>query len=691
MTRPRSTQPRSGRDSDRSDRARGLPGFRPDIEGLRAVAIGCVLLCHAALPFAEGGYVGVDVFFVVSGFLITRLLAAEIDREGTIDLVRFYAYRVKRLVPMAALVLVFIAAGTVLFLPPAFEEVVSGDIIAAAAYVVNWHLASQAVDYFSAADVSPVQHYWSLSIEEQYYVVWPLLLLAATWWWRRRGRSARRALIGVAAVVGAGSLAYSAAFTADAPTAAYFSTLTRAWELALGGLLALVTLPRIAGWASWVLGLGGLGAIAYATHFYDATTPFPGIAALAPALGTAALLVAGTAAAKGPVTRILELAPLRYVGRISYSWYLWHWPFVVFGAALWGPLSVAQTTALVAASWVPTAITHPLVEQRFRLSRALRAHPWRTVALGPVCAAVAAVSALAMAPLMPHFDEAPSAAVKGASKLKPPKLQASAKAISPKPTSKDARGDRGPIWDEGCMAEPEATDSKECVFGDRASRRTVVLFGDSHAMASFGAAEEVAKRRGWRLVALTKAGCPPYETLVYNPKVGREYRECVEWHEHALERIARERPEMVLVAGAIHYKPMREGRMVSEGDVDFALEGGYRSMLERLRDTGARVVAMKDLPRAPFDMTDCASEHLDDLRRCSFEPGEEYADSFDARAAREVQGVRMIDLSSAICADGTCFGVIGNALVYRDDDHLTYTFSRTMAPWLDRELKRLRY
>jgi hypothetical protein len=363
---------------------------------------------------------------------------------------------------------------------------------------------------------------------------------------------------------------------------------------------------------------------------------------------------------------------------------------VVFGAAIWGPLSVAETTALVAASWVPTAVTHALVEQRFRFAAALRAHPWRTVALAPACAAVAAASAFGVTRLGPHFEEAPASAVAGASRLQSPELQASAKAISPKPTSKDARGDRGPIWDEGCLAEPEATRSGECVFGDRASRHTVVLFGDSHAMANFGAVEEVARKRDWRLVALTKAGCPPFETEVFNPKVGREYRECDDWHEHALERIEQERPQLILTAGAIHYKPMKDGRMLPDGEVDGVLESGYRAMLERLRGTGSRVVAIKDLPRAPFDMTDCASEHLDDLKRCSFEPGAEYADSLDQRAAREVDGVSMIDLTPAICAEGECFGVIGNALVYRDDDHMTYTFSRTLAPWLDRELRRLR-
>jgi peptidoglycan/LPS O-acetylase OafA/YrhL len=648
------------------------------------------LLCHAALPFAQGGFVGVDVFFVISGFLITRLLAAEIDRAGKIDLVRFYAYRVKRLMPMAALVLVFIAVGTVLFLPPAFEEVVSGDIVAAATYVVNWHLAAQAVDYFSAADPSPVQHYWSLSIEEQFYVVWPVLLLGATWWWRRRGLPTRRALLAVTATVAIASLLCSVVLTAETPTAAYFSTLTRAWELALGGVLALVVLPRVPGWASWLLGFGGLAAIGWATHFYDATTPFPGSAALLPTLGAVALLVAGTASAKGPVTRMLELAPFRYVGRVSYSWYLWHWPFVVFGAALWGPLSVAETAALVAASWVPTAVSHALIEQRFRFSRVLRAHPWRTVALGPACAAVAVASAFGMARLSPQFEEAPASAVAGASKLHSPKLQASAKAISPKPTSKDARGDRGPIWDEGCLAEPQATESGDCVFGDRSSRRTVELFGDSHAMANFGAVDEVAKKRGWRLVALTKAGCPPFEAEVYNPKVGREYRECDEWHRHALERITQERPALILTSGAIHYKPMADGRVLPDDETEGVLERGYRAMLERLRGTGSRIVALKDLPRAPFDMTDCASEHLDDLKRCSFEPGPEYADSLDERAAKEVTGVSMIDLTPAICSGEECFGVIGNALVYRDDDHMTYTFSRTLAPWLERELRRLR-
>jgi peptidoglycan/LPS O-acetylase OafA/YrhL len=687
MAPARKAQPRSGRVPAGGDRPK--LGFRPDIEGLRAVAVGAVLLCHASLPFAEGGYVGVDVFFVISGFLITRMLVTEIERDGRIDLVRFYAYRVKRLIPLAALVLVLTALGSAILFSPALNELVAGDILAAAAYVVNWHFAGQAVDYFAATEVSPVQHFWSLAIEEQFYLVWPVLLLGASWWWRRSGRAVRPALIVTAVLMAGLSLAYSAIYTADVPNAAFFSTLTRAWELAIGGLLALLAIPRLPGrWLGPLLGVAGIGAIAYATVAYDASTPFPGTAALVPALGTVALLLAGTAAAKGPVTRLLETRPFRYVGRISYAWYLWHWPVLIFGLAIWGPLPVAGTTALIAASWIPTVISHHLVEQRFRLSPSLRAHPWRTVALGPACAVAAALSAVALIAITPGFREATS--VVGAAELKPPKLQRSADAISPKPTSKDARGDRGAIWDEGCLAEPDATSSGECVFGEPAGRQTVVLFGDSHAMAFFGAVEELAKKHRWRLVALTKAGCPPFETDVYNPKVGRQYDECVAWHQHALERIERERPDMILTAGSIQHKAMAEGELIAGPDNQAALEHGYVSMLERLRATGARLIALKDLPKSPRDMTDCVSENLDDLRRCAFRPGAEYKDSFDARAVDEVEGAELVDLTPAICADDLCFGVIGDALVYRDNDHMTATFSRTLAPWLDRELDRTR-
>ena len=375
--------------------------FRPDIEGLRAVAIVAVLLCHAGVPFLAGGYVGVDVFFVISGYLITRLLLGELDRSGTISLRGFYARRAKRLLPLSAVLLATVGVLSMILLSPLRNTEVAGDIIASALYVANWHFAAQSVDYFAQGlEPSPVLHLWSLAIEEQFYLVWPGLMLATTWLWRRRGRSVRPVLWVVLALIFAGSLAYGIFLTEDKPAFAYFDTFARAWELGLGAALALigttVRLPRLGAVA---LGWAGIAAIVYASFSFTGETAFPGTAALVPTLGAGALILSGTALAASArgVTRprfgagwILSLPPVRYVGRISYSWYLWHWPFLVFAAAIWGPrLSVAAGLAAVAASWVPTQLTHTLIEDPVRRAPMLKRMPNRAIALGLTCTAVA--------------------------------------------------------------------------------------------------------------------------------------------------------------------------------------------------------------------------------------------------------------------------------------------------------------
>lgn len=275
-----------------------------------------------------------------------------------------------------------------------------------------------------------------------------------------------------------------------------------------------------------------------------------------------------------------------------------------------------------------------------------------------------------------------------------PRLQkkASFRKLKPRPVGKQSRGDRGAIWDRGCMLLPSDKRSKPCIFGKRKSRRSVVLFGDSHAMHLFAAVNRLAKRRGWRLIALTRAGCPPFDTPLYNPKVKGVYRQCQKWQRQSLRRIGRVQPRIVFTSGAVVVKPMRNGKILrSGGERRRLLKEGYERMLERIVETtDGRVIALKDLPQAPHDMTDCVAANLKRLRRCSFRKRPNYSSSFESRAAASVAGVSEVNISPGICPKRRCFGVIRNRLVYRDDDHLTATFARTLAPWLARGLKRAR-
>jgi peptidoglycan/LPS O-acetylase OafA/YrhL len=668
-------------------------GFRTDIEGLRAVAIVAVLLCHAGIPLFAGGYVGVDVFFVISGFLITKLLLGELDRSGSISLRRFYARRAKRLLPLSAILLATVALFSVLLLSPVRAVEVSGDIVSSALYVANWHFAAQSVDYF-AQDIepSPVLHLWSLAIEEQFYVIWPTLLLGVTWFQRRRGGSLRPVLWATLGIVFVGSLILGIAFTDAQPASAYFSTFGRAWELALGGGLALLGAVRISRAAAAGIGWIGLAAIVYAAIAFDATTPFPGTAALIPTLGTAALILAGSsvyAQLKGSPASPLSLRPVRYVGRISYSWYLWHWPALVFAVVIWGPLSAVAGVAVVLVSLLPTIVTHHLVEDPVRRARTLARLPNRALALGAACMAVAVGAGLLLTDLQPTLKTAPISQVKGAAALEEQVIpQQSAVALRPNPLR--ARADRSRAFYDGCLVGISGTNSNRCLYGDPHGGRTLILFGDSHAMQYFAPLEELANKNHWRLIALTKAECTPGEVKIRSMVADREYSQCDAWRQETLERIEEGGSRAIVVmSGDTAYTAYGPGGEELSGTANAdALEAGYTATIDRIQKAGLQTVVIRDTPASASDVPSCVSEDLEHLESCAFKRVHDWDLEFDVRAAKASPGTHLIDVTKEICPGELCRAVIGNALVYRDKSHLTATFARTLSPWIEEGLRK---
>jgi peptidoglycan/LPS O-acetylase OafA/YrhL len=657
------------------------------VEGLRAIAIVAVLLCHAGIPIASGGYVGVDVFFVISGFLITRLLLAELERSGTVSLLGFYARRARRLLPLLFLVLATVVVGSRLFFSPVQAAEVSGDVVSSAFFSVNWHFAASSVDYFAqGGDPSPVQHIWSLAIEEQFYFVWPTLILLATMPFLWRGFSPRPVLWVAVALVAFASFAIGLHLTAEQPNAAYFSTLGRAWELALGAGLALIGVVRLPRPAGLALAGAGAAAILYSVVAFDSTTAFPGTAALAPTLGTAALILAGASAPQA--ARLLSLRPVRYVGRISYSWYLWHWPALIFAAAILGALSPPLALAVLAASLLPTVLTHHWVEEPLRRSASVISSPARSLAVGAGCTVVAALAGLALVWTQPALRTAPADEVDGAAALaRQPLPQHEADAVRPNPLT--AREDRSRMYDDGCLVGTTGTSSNRCEYGDRDAKRTMVLFGDSHAMQYFPAVERLAEKHHWRLIALAKAECFPGEVMVRSETTGRAYSECDSWRVNALRRIdSIEGPATVLVSGATAYTPLRnDGEEIGGDERTAKLESGYLATLEQLRRAGKRVAVIKDIPAASVDVPSCVSREMRDLESCSFRRPRGRAEEYDARAAKRARTARLVDVTPAVCPRDVCRAVIGNALVYRDRQHLSATFARTLAPLLEAGLR----
>jgi peptidoglycan/LPS O-acetylase OafA/YrhL len=659
---------------------------------MRAVAIIAVLVCHAGIPFLAGGYVGVDVFFVISGFLITGLLLGEVEKTRAISLVRFYARRAKRLLPLSAILLATVGILSVILLSPVRAVEVSGDIISSALYVANWHFAAQSIDYFAQeAEPSPVLHLWSLAIEEQFYVVWPTLILAVTWFQRRRGASVRPALWITLVVILVGSFLIGIKLTNDTPASAYFSTFGRAWELALGGALALLGTVRIHRAAAAAIGWLGLAAIVYGVFAFDANTPFPGIAALDPTIGAAALILAGSSIysqSKGAPAGLLSLGPVRYIGQISYSWYLWHWPFLVFAAVIWGPLSVAAGTAAVLASLVPTVITHHLIEDPVRRSKTLTRLPARALALGAACMAIAVGAGVILDNAQPTLATAPLSQVKGAAALPEQKRpQQSAKAIRPNPL--EAQADRSQAFYDGCLIGVGGTNSGHCLYGHEDGKRTLILFGDSHALQYFAPLEELANKNDWRLIVLTKAECTPGEVEIRSMIADREYSQCDDWKQFELKRIeeAGGRATVVLASDTAYTAYGPNGEELSGTANADALEAGLVSTLKRVQRAGLNAVVIRDTPASENDVPSCVSQDLGDLEACAFPRVHDWNIEFDKRAAEATPGVHLIDVTAEICPGELCRAVIGNALTYRDKAHLTATFARTLSPWIEAGLK----
>ena len=659
------------------DAAVTAPGraFRPDIEGLRAVAVALVVLYHADISWLAGGYVGVDVFFVVSGFLITGLLVKDLARDGTFSLTTFYARRMRRLLPASVLVLVVTVVLMKLYAPPLSSVGFRGDAMATSIYVSNILFAIDQTSYLAASAPSPLLHYWSLAVEEQFYLVWPLLLLVAG----RLGRGTlTRRLAIVIGTVGFASLALSIVLTARSQPWAFFLLPTRAWELAAGAALALSVgrLARLSPRVGAALAWAGLAAVTVAALTFDARTAFPGYTALLPVLGAAAVIAGGLVhGGPGAPARLLSLRPLQWVGARSYSIYLWHWPLLVIPALGRTGLSAATRAVLVVLGVVLGAITHRLIEDPVRNAPALVRSRLKTFALGGSLTAVALVAGF-VGGVLPVLDAGRPASAS-------PSIEPDFVPSDLRPDLRSAVDDLSEIWRNGCHADILSTEPKGCVYGAPDGDRTVVLFGDSHAAQWFDALDGAASRAGWRLVTLTKSACAALDVPTFLAELGRRYTECERWRETAVARIAEERDPIVIITNTRGMEPL-DGRLVD------VWEDGLRRTVAALPNA-AEVIVLADTPRPSGSLPVCLSEHLRDASACSL-PIAEALDqeiyAVEQRAARHL-GVGFLDATELVCPNDPCAPIRDNLLVWRDEHHLSSAFSASLAEPIRRMLDAL--
>lgn len=672
-----------------------VDGLRLDIEGLRAIAIGTVLIYHAGAAFLPGGFIGVDIFFVISGFLITGVLIREVEKTTRVSLPRFYARRAKRLFPAAALVLAVTSLVTWLTGSEVHWRTFGGDIVSAALYVVNWRLADRSVDYLAeGTGASPVQHFWSLAVEEQFYIVWPLLLLAVARVVRRTGLQLRPLMAVGLSLIALPSLAWSIALTASNAPVAFFVSTTRLWELGIGALIAVgaglwASLPAA---AVRLLGWGGLGAILAAALVFDESFAWPGAWALVPTLGTAAIIIAGSRH-RTEVQRLLSLKPAVWLGGLSYSLYLWHWPILIGYQNLFGQPSQTVGLLLILGSVAPAWLSLHLLENPVRFSPALARSTRKTLAVGVALSMVGVLAGGLLMLAVPSSSSTGSAQGAAALTVSDDSVTgienpATASGITPAPA--DAVDDVPDAYARDCQAEMADTQPKTCEFGKPDGDRTVVLAGDSKALQWSGVLDAIATDAGWRLLTTTKSSCGLFDAT--RDEGGSEYTACREHNAHAVDELIELGPDAVIVSQRHHSAIDPETGKNSQA----AMVAGLVRVWKRLTDAGIDVVVLNDNP-TPVDASgesyqvyECVADHRDDLSACSFSRSAGVAESGTPallEAARRVPAVQVVDMTDTICNDTTCPPVIGNVLVYRQGSHLTNRYAMSTRAILQRRLE----
>jgi peptidoglycan/LPS O-acetylase OafA/YrhL len=645
--------------------------FRPDIQALRALAVTLVVAYHLSPSLLPGGYVGVDVFFVISGYLIVGHISRSLE-QGRFSVTDFWARRARRLLPAAFVVLVACLALVFLVLPGTRWVESFTQIGASALYVQNWVLATQAVDYMALGSApSIVQHFWSLSVEEQFYIVIPIVVLLV---WS--ARKSTRALFVTLLVIGVASFAYSIVDTITQPSIAYFSTGTRAWEFLAGGLLSFF--PTLRGWARHVAAWAGSAVVIASALLFTGATPFPGVLAAIPVIGTMAIL----ASAGAPSMPWATSRPIQQLGDISYSVYLWHWPLIVAYPFIVGHTpGLVGIIVLVVITLVVAALSKRFIEDPFRAPRTTRR--WPSFAF----AAIAAITVIAVSTVgvQVSIRQAAAAEVRVAEVTQGDCWGAAVMVEDCEPrdlitppefTATDYPAVQTGDCSEGTLVAPLG-DNVECLYGDPDGSRTVVLTGDSHAMQWMPALQTAAESHGWKLITMVRSSCPIGDFTVIID--GSASSECAQWRDEAMARIIALDPDLVVTAALTGYG--YEVVDYSIGDTE-TQRAGYDAALAELSDADIATVVIRDTPYLPVAGPDCVAED----EACQFERS--VIDNHDDVLAEvaAARGVPTLDFTEYLCTTSECPAVIGGVIVYRDRNHLSQTFVRTLAPYVDAAL-----
>lgn len=677
--------------------------MRKDIQALRALAVGLVVIYHLWPKRLTGGFIGVDVFFVISGFLITSHLIAK-PPKSLKDFGEFWGRRIRRLLPIAFLVMALTAVG-VYFLAPVSQWAASGrQLLASAFYVQNWALAGEAVDYLAADNVpTALQHYWSLSVEEQFYLFWPLFLgLLAFLAARQRFVNAKLfSGIGVALLI-AVSLGWSYYLTQTSPGEAYFVTTTRMWELAFGGFAAFIFVwtTRVLGDRNWLksaLSWVGILMILYAAITYNAATAFPGVSALIPVLGTVLVLVVNAEPTVGSPTWFASNWPTQHLGDISYGIYLWHWPFIVLlpgliGETLKWPHKLAILVAIVALA----SASKYLIEDPFRKRNA-----FGKKLSGSYIFAISGMLLLAVGAmfLVQQADNAEAAAAEaarvaeenagscfGGNALVSDGCAPHGDKLLTQPNF--IAQDKPEPYSDGCWVDGDLSDQKTCLYGadPETADAHIALVGNSHGGHWLPALQTIAEQNNWSIETFLASEC--YTVL---EKIQFESEEpaqnCLKWNERVVSTIANGNYDSVVISNRTwRVLPGMDRAQTHEATVPL-----YEDVLRTWEAADVPVLVIRDTPYANVgNVPVCVDENRENLSACDGSRSREVPDPLAVASTNMASDkIKTLDLTDRICRDETCYSVVGGVIVYFDSGHLSATFSRSLSGPVMEELNSL--
>jgi peptidoglycan/LPS O-acetylase OafA/YrhL len=608
----------------------------PQIQALRALAAGLVLIYHA--KWFDGGYIGVDIFYVISGFLITGILVRELDAKGRISLGAFYARRTKRLLPASFVVVIVTGVTALILLPVSMRQTLGKDLIAAATYISNFLFALWENDYQNLNSTpSPYIHFWSLAVEEQFYIFWPLFIFILF----RIGKH-RAVIYGVLATF-VGSFLFSLYLTERAPIWAFYILPTRAWELAAGALL--VFLPELKKFRPLVA-LIAFVTICFATYLFDEATPFPGIAALAPVI-TTIFLLASRSQWPPVINLIAQSRVTQWLGAISYPLYLWHWPVLVIPAIYMGSdLNFVQTALLLGLTVLLAGLTHRYVETPMRNATMSNRRVLRL--------ATAATILSILLGLTTYTQYSNNISIGGGTTY-------SLDQIRSKPINNN----------DGCHIHIRQTVSPRCEYGDISSKKTIVLYGDSHAAQWLPALDLIGKKRGIKIVSLTKSACPSAEVI---KELSSQYDvdDCQAFRDSSVARINRIKPLAVILTGMQPFTAP-----YSDEDARPWWLAGETKVFNRIKSATQFPIYLTDTPLPQVDIPDC----LVAGRGAA-------CDTARPIAAEVAPGLIPINPTPWLCTD-TCPAVVDGIIAYRDKSHLTVEMSKHLSRELEIALDRL--